>query len=434
MLRVLSSKKDGFELVQWMKGRSGMTEKRIIALGTGMLLAILLVGFYAHTQLLFQVRESTYREEVESLFEKVRGEVSQLRSLPPPEGLRVEVVSIELFKSETRERLEESALLRAQEALYKGLLLVPEDFSLLENRIGQAGMTLAATSGKTLYVVKEYFDPTNRRQALRTLAHEYTHILQYVYIEQRAIQTEDELRAWTAFIEGEADLVADLYVAQVTGEEFSLRLPPIPASKPEGAGGSWALDQIFAFPYAYGENFVYQLFRKGGWEEVNRAYRHPPVSSAQILHPDRYLTGFEPDSLSNPEPIRIGWSIYFPERLGEYFIRVLLLQKISPFVAVDASSGWMGDNATLYLNHNTYLLFWRSMWKDEGSASAFEKALLAFFKEVGGGGRDRLLWDFNGRRIAVKRIDKEVMLIGSSDLQVLMEEVESKFRETSSST
>ena len=86
-------------------------------------------------------------------------------------------------------------------------------------------MALSATSGKTLYVVREYFDPSDKKSALRTLAHEYTHILQYVYLEQRTSKTQDELLACDAFIEGEADLVADLYISNMIGEHFSRRTP-----------------------------------------------------------------------------------------------------------------------------------------------------------------------------------------------------------------
>jgi len=72
---------------------------------------------------------------------------------------------------------------------------------------------------------------------------------------------------------------------------------------PKGVGDGWALDQTFPFPYIYGENFVYDLYRKGGWNRVNIAYQQVPSSSAQILDIDKYVGGFEPILLSNPKPV-----------------------------------------------------------------------------------------------------------------------------------
>lgn len=190
------------------------------------LLATILTGFYTETQYLPQLKESSYVKEVNSLFDKVQSDVSRLRGFPAPSGVKVEVVSIEFFKSGATQGSGENPIMKAQEALYKGLLIVPENFSLIEKKVNEAGMTLSATSGKTLYIVREYFDPNDRKSALRTLAHEYTHILQYVYLEQRAPKTQDELLAWNAFIEGEADLVADLYISNVTGDPFSYHIPP----------------------------------------------------------------------------------------------------------------------------------------------------------------------------------------------------------------
>ena len=128
------------------------------------------------------------------------------------------------------------------ETLFKALLLIPMDFSLLEKRISQAGMTLAATSGKTLYVVREYFDPSESG-SLRTLAHEFTHVLQYIHIEQPSIESMDERLAWTAFIEGEADLVADIYQANLEGKHYSQPILPQLITKPEYVAPDWVLDQ-----------------------------------------------------------------------------------------------------------------------------------------------------------------------------------------------
>ena len=45
------------------------------------------------------------------------------------------------------------------------------------------------------------------------------------------------------------------------------------------------------FPYQWGLSFACSVFRARGWKGVNRLYSHPPTTTAQILFPQRYLTG-----------------------------------------------------------------------------------------------------------------------------------------------
>ena len=42
------------------------------------------------------------------------------------------------------------------------------------------------------------------------------------------------------------------------------------------------------FPYQQGLEFVMTLLDKGGYAAVDAAFKNPPVSTEQILHPDQY--------------------------------------------------------------------------------------------------------------------------------------------------
>ncbi len=48
------------------------------------------------------------------------------------------------------------------------------------------------------------------------------------------------------------------------------------------------------FPYYEGLLFVEYLYERGNWAEVNKAYENLPLSSEQILHPDKYIQGEQP--------------------------------------------------------------------------------------------------------------------------------------------
>jgi hypothetical protein len=63
-----------------------------------------------------------------------------------------------------------------------------------------------------------------------------------------------------------------------------------------------------AFPYLEGERFVCALFRNGGWAAVDRAYRRPPTTTAQILFPERYLAGEGEVDAPPPASPGPGWT------------------------------------------------------------------------------------------------------------------------------
>jgi len=387
-----------------------------------LLLATVAFRFLVQDYLVSWAQGITYEDKVRRLVEKVDNEISRLRGFASVANVTVRVVSIEFFKSDARESLKDDPQLIAEETLYRALLMVPKDFSLLEQRVDIAGVILAAAAGRTIYVVKEYFNPDDEG-ALGTIAHEYTHVLQFVYQPHHDTETIDSSLVWSAVIEGEATLVSDLYITSTTGRAFSPHIPEPAAQKPFGAGSGWVLDRLFYFPYEYGEDFVYQFYKKKGWEAVNELYTQPPLSSTQILHLGHTPKAFQPISISNTKPFWGNWSTSYSETLGEYSIQLLLLQSLNPNMAKAATSGWMGDNATVYINNSTYLLQWQSVWENEESASNFATTLSSFFQNMGGVKEQESYWNFESRLITIKRNGQTVILVGSSHEQLLFEEI-----------
>src|SRR6185312_5802699 len=53
------------------------------------------------------------------------------------------------------------------------------------------------------------------------------------------------------------------------------------------------LSETMIFPYLRGLVFCARLTNDGGWKAIDDAYRHPPLSTEQILHPEKYRA--EPD-------------------------------------------------------------------------------------------------------------------------------------------
>ena len=57
----------------------------------------------------------------------------------------------------------------------------------------------------------------------------------------------------------------------------------------EGYLASRPMENAFLFPYREGAQFVAALLDVGWWPAVNAAYLDPPVSTEQILHPEKYI-------------------------------------------------------------------------------------------------------------------------------------------------
>ena len=49
------------------------------------------------------------------------------------------------------------------------------------------------------------------------------------------------------------------------------------------------LRETLLFPYLHGQEFCTELYDRGGWDALAEAFRHPPASSSQILHPEAVL-------------------------------------------------------------------------------------------------------------------------------------------------
>ena len=54
-------------------------------------------------------------------------------------------------------------------------------------------------------------------------------------------------------------------------------------------------------PYLRGLQFVAAVQGRGGWPAVNNAHRRPPVSSEQVLHPEKYFAREPGETIEIPE-------------------------------------------------------------------------------------------------------------------------------------
>jgi hypothetical protein len=215
------------------------------------------------------------------------------------------------------------------------------------------------------------------------LAHELTHTLQDQYFPEVLefySNMSDESFANTALVEGDAKTVE---------EEYSLNSQLglyYDCSLTSGGGEASTTPQSFNilhyFPYLEGPNFIEYLRERGGWSAVNEAFKNPPRSTEQIIHPEKYGVD-EPVEVKVVDRSSEEWEIIGSDILGEFAIFTMFWgQGVVPLIAKgkgvtylsSASAGWGGDEMVIYKRGDEHSYVWEIAWDDEREAMEFFQA------------------------------------------------------------
>ncbi|MBP1911224.1 eCIS core domain-containing protein [Thermococcus stetteri] len=296
--------------------------------------------------------------------DKILAQVEEIRGLTFKEKPRIVVISkataLEMWKPGQPD-LEK---LRREELVYKMTLLLPPDYKYIREESERSAGWIAATVGDTIYIIEENFmaDPDTAR---RTIAHESVHVLQKQWFNAKyGADTFDGTLAVQALVEGDADLVADIYCER----------NGIPIHKIRSLSGD-PLTDIHIFPYVFGDSFVRYLYEKGNWTLVNRAYKYYPETTLQVMVPEYYLENRTPENVTLEVPEN--WTVLRDDRMGAFYVYVLMgdVAKLDNGTAWNVSAGWLGDRLILANNGTNYVLLWKVKFKGENAAELFAETL-----------------------------------------------------------
>jgi hypothetical protein len=247
--------------------------------------------------------------------------------------------------------------------------------------------------------------PSSNGEAAAVLVHELVHALQdqrlglgEVYQDDRDTDADN---AFDGLVEGDATLAMLAYVLADQGAPLDLL-----TQKPELLGDLLAAAPLHGMelesappivrvtlvaPYFKGLIFTASLHGRGGWDAVNRAHAHPPVSTEQLLHPAKYLAGEQPEAVELPELPELdhaGYEAFKDDTLGELELAVYLAQH-RPGLDTDdaAAAGWAGDRIRVYRHpERKPAVVWFTLWDDQDEA---REAAAAARAVVGALSRDR---------------------------------------------
>ncbi len=258
--------------------------------------------------------------------------------------------------------------------IYHLLRIIPWNIELLEIVEAQRGAAMAAAVGDTVYIVKEYFNAEYEAYDVEILVHELTHVLQRQNLPGYSPKLYDETMAWYSLIEGDALLTA----YNVATKYYNYTPFRVSLGYPDNY--TEPLRMLWLFPYAYGDDFVMELYNIGGWELVNECYSNPPLTTMEILHPDRYLAGVKYSQVY--APTIPGFKREYSDRMGEFFVNVFIGVNAGPEY-VNVSSAWRGDNLTLQSKDNASILLWVTLWDEGEHAEMFYEIVRGAYLEFG---------------------------------------------------
>lgn len=284
-----------------------------------------------------------------------------------------------------------------------------------------------------------YYDPVAKRMILanwltpelrrEALAHELVHALQdRVLGLDRFLAAvpgrSDAALARQALIEGEAVALAYDLRLRAEGRELA-SLPDVAtlqrairtsATGPVLARAPRYLREALVFPYAAGLGFVHAVRQRRPWRDLDAVYRDPPTSTAQILHPARYLDRREdPARIELPDlgpVLPPGAARLIEDELGELGVGEVLRQFLGESAA---AQGWRGDRYALWhVAGEPPLLVAVTAWQDDAQAMAFARAYATVLARKHGlplpADVDEASWTAGSRAYALDRLGSVVLL------------------------
>lgn len=304
--------------------------------------------------------------------DQVLAEMSKLLSLPVLQPLKKSVRSREEIRDYLVQGMKDDkddAKRHADQRALEALGLIPKGYPLDQKLLALLTEQIAGMydpKGREFFIA-DWTSPADQKMIM---AHELTHALedQHFHVEKwedAAKPNDDDDLARDAVLEGSATLAMFDYQLQQIGRKpgdifaldpsllLSLMFGDLDKS-PELADSPQIIRDEMLFPYGAGATFNLEVLRAyGGWTGIHKMFERPPASTQQIIHPDLYLKGAMPITVTLPALEKIvprGYKKLDENLLGEFGLDEVLKQFLGKERADDLSSSWMGDKYAIFEN------------------------------------------------------------------------------------
>src|SRR5882724_368013 len=318
----------------------------------------------------------------------IEQQTSELRGLPFKSPVKYKMIDRSELRRVLVEKVKEQYTeqeMRDYSRTLAAVGLVPEGTDLLNVLVSLYNEQVAAfyvPEERALYTFKDLVFSSNLDKML--LSHELTHALQDQNFDllkfPLKVKTNDDLAlATSALVEGDATvLMTRWYMENVdpskmlgdVGAMFSQNTAKLREAPPY-------LREMLVFPYQEGQQFATTLYSSGGTAAIDAAFRNPPTTTKDILHPDKFLhQRATPEHLDLPRLDAGDWRLIGNNTLGEFGTRFVLGQGMGTYDAQLLAEGWNGDRYQVYERgtNGPTALVWMTAWETEPQATEFEAA------------------------------------------------------------
>ena len=212
-----------------------------------------------------------------------------------------------------------------------------------------------------------------------TLVHELTHAAQDQWFDITELEdSADDDSIVRVLIEGDAERVQDAYRAGLSQADQRSYADTEAGFRDDASGDDDippVLQDVFSYPYVFGPAMLDVLEADGGNASVDKAFRTPPVTDAQVVDLREYPLGFEPKELPDPE---------LPDGAkatddAHVFGQVGLLEVLGSRLGYDetwaAVQEWAGDTALSYKQNGKACVALDVAMKDEVAAQRLAQAV-----------------------------------------------------------
>jgi hypothetical protein len=356
-------------------------------------------------------RQADHSQEAGQLFgniEKIVAELGNISGLKPLRSIQYDLIDKEHIHQFLLDRIREEVKpeeVRAEELALKKFGFVPADFNL-KNTIVELLTEQAAAfydyRRKKLFVLESA--PAEMQQL--ALVHELAHALadQHFNLErfvEQGNKSDDGSTARLAVMEGQATWLMSEYMARRAGQSLedspaliqwldqSMKMSMTGGHFPVFDSAPLYIKDTLVFPYSQGMLFQNAVIEKLGKQGFSEVFRRPPVSSQQILHPDKYFAGVK--------PVRPPLPTFDTERdyrelingtVGELDHAILLRQYVGQQQANELSPLWRGGQYRLLTDKtgDHVVLLYAVQWENPAIArryfSLYQSVLKAKWKNM----------------------------------------------------
>jgi hypothetical protein len=290
--------------------------------------------------------------------------------------------------------------LRAEELTLKKFGFVPADFDLAKNTVDLLTEQAAAFydfNKKKLFITDSTATAGDSPEPV--LAHELAHALadqnyNLARYTKQGRKSDDGSTARLAVMEGQATWLMSEFLAEKNGRSLkkSPELAAAMSKLSDSGGGQYPvfeneplyLRETLTFPYTAGMMFQEAVFERDGDSGFGEVFLHPPLSTQQVVHPEKYFANEKPSDPAVPDPkLPKGYKGLIGGSLGELEHSILIEQYVGKNASQQVSPHWRGCNFELAENKKAgrVVLLYAVEWDSEDVAKRYVRDYLEVLKK-----------------------------------------------------